>query len=111
MCEHKQPYEMVGDKVCQFRLVIYHKGPFLIPEISETRCSHSELDISMLFAASNRGGNQALKFPFISLPKSGVPNLIKSFPSPELAPLESDSCTLFCLPREPGQLVQFVTVK
>lgn len=66
----------------------------------------------MLFAASkNRGENQALKFPFISLPKSEVPNLIKCFPSPELAPLESASCTLFYLPREPGQLVQIVTVK
>lgn len=42
MCEHKQPYEMVGDKVCQSRFIIpltlqlsYHTEPFLIPEISE----------------------------------------------------------------------------
>lgn len=65
----------------------------------------------MLFAASkHRGGHQASKFPFISLPESEIPNLIKSFPSLELAPLESASCALFCLLRDPGQLVQIVAV-
>lgn len=63
MCESKQPYEMVQDKICPFRVVIpitlhlkYFKGRFLIPQIyeapSKSKCSHNELDISVLFAAS-----------------------------------------------------------
>lgn len=65
----------------------------------------------MLFATSKQTeGNQALKFPFHFAAYKAVPNLIKSFPSPEPAPLESVSCGLFWVLRVPGQLVQIVTV-